>query len=250
MENERFCKCGSENLHFVKYEMKNKIKILRKQCFDCGYLLTKNYKRTLVSNFESLPDVDETFREVNYNKKSFLYYCKDIFSGYRKMHFERSKNYYRNVYLRSEEWKVKRDLIMQYYQNQCQDCSNEAKDVHHLHYNNIFCEKFNDLIPLCRTCHEKRHETTPVVLGDISIEQNVFKYNYVNHQGIRLKEGDIVNRGKSTRTYLIKESLNNDLILYSSEGEMPLSFYFDDGDNLFYIEGNIFDNPKLIYKIL
>ena len=63
MTEEKECnKCESTNLKFVKYQMKNKIKILRKQCFDCGYLNPLNYKRNLVSDFDSLIDMDLDFR--------------------------------------------------------------------------------------------------------------------------------------------------------------------------------------------
>lgn len=254
MKQDRYCKCGSESLHFVKYEMKNKVKILRKQCLSCGYLLTRNYKRNLVDDFDSLPYVDEIFRENNYNKNEFLYNCRIIFNDYREKHFERKKNYYRNTYLKSNEWRQKRNLIMDFYQNICQDCKNTAQDVHHIHYNNIFCEKFEDLIPLCRSCHEKRHKITPITLEDIKVDKNVLKYSFFNHKGILLKEGDVVNQG-GAKSYLIKEGFfyggnNSSLMLYNSEGEISLSFYFDDNDNYFNIEGNIYNNPELIFKIL
>lgn len=82
---------------------------------------------------------------------------KKVFSNYRKTNFLNQRKYYREVYLFSDEWKEKRNLIMTYYNNTCQDCKKKATEVHHIHYKNIFKEKFEDLIPLCHLCHEKRH---------------------------------------------------------------------------------------------
>lgn len=90
-------------------------------------------------------------------KKLKLRQVKKVFNNYRKINFLNQRKYYREVYLFSDEWREKRDLIMDYYGNICQDCNEKATEVHHLHYKNIFKEKFKDLIPLCRSCHKKRH---------------------------------------------------------------------------------------------
>ena len=159
MTEEKECnKCESTNLKFVKYQMKNKIKILRKQCFDCGYLNPLNYKRNLVSDFDSLIDMDLDFRIKQKEKQLEKYNIKTILFNYSQNHFERQKKYYRDVYLQSEEWKYKRNLIMEYYNYKCQKCNADAIDLHHLTYDNVFKEKFQDLLPLCRGCHKKEHE--------------------------------------------------------------------------------------------
>lgn len=157
MENIICEKCNSENLRFVKYKMANDVDILRKQCFDCGYLLTLNYKRTFVKDFQSLEYHSKFLREqckTQAIKKSEI---KKVFFDYATEHFNRSYNYYHNVYLKSKEWKEKRDLVMEFYNYKCNDCNNRSTDVHHLTYENIFKEKFDDLIPLCRNCHNKKH---------------------------------------------------------------------------------------------
>jgi len=164
MENIICEKCKSENLKFVKYKMANGVDVLRKQCFDCGYLLIKNYKRNYVNNYHLLNYVNDDLRNY-YNKckidKMIInqrkHQIKNIFRNYAIEHFNRSYNYYHNVYLKSKEWKEKRDLVMEFYNYKCTDCNNRATDVHHLTYKNIFKEKFDDLIPLCRNCHNKKH---------------------------------------------------------------------------------------------
>ena len=151
-------KCLSTNLKFVKYEMCNKVKILRKQCFDCGCLHTRNYKKKRVKDFDSLMDMDDDLRNKFYHNQRNKKVIKDLFYYYAQEHFYRQKKYYNEVYLNSEEWENKRDLIMNFYHYKCQKCNSLATDVHHKTYKNIFKEKFEDLIPLCRSCHKKEHE--------------------------------------------------------------------------------------------
>lgn len=160
--------CNSNYLEFVKYKMSNGVDILRKQCFNCGFLLHNNYKRNYINNYESLDYVNQTMRNYYFKCQNDLYIKKQIeykkiykikcvFEDYAFKHFNRSYNYYHNVYLKSAEWKHKRDLLMEFYKNKCQKCDSKASDIHHLTYDNIFKEKFKDLIPLCRDCHNKEH---------------------------------------------------------------------------------------------
>jgi len=180
MENK--CdKCESVNLHFVKYEMSNKVKILRKQCYDCGRLLTHTYKKNTIRDFDSLPDAD-------LNKKESYTNIKLRFSELRTESFEMQKKYYREVYLKSEIWKEKRDLIVKFYSGLCFKCGESAKDVHHKTYENIYTEKFEDLIPLCRDCHEKEHEKPlkPIYSADLK-KENVVLTNQERISALSLK---------------------------------------------------------------
>lgn len=92
-------------------------------------------------------------------------------------------------YLRSDEWKRKRDAVMQRAMQSfmpaspvirrtvdrygrviksialehrpiCENdgCSNEATDVHHLTYKRLGKEQLDDLQALCRKCHEQKHK--------------------------------------------------------------------------------------------
>ena len=100
---------------------------------------------------------------------------------------------YKKAYLRSEEWKRKRDAVMnrammkaamrpripenpvikrsvdrygrviEYIETECkpicevEGCENEAEQVHHKHYDNIGKEQLEDLQALCKECHAERH---------------------------------------------------------------------------------------------
>ena len=157
MEDKKCDKCNSTEINFVKYEMANGIKILRKQCYVCGRLLATGYKRDFVAEFDLLLDYNKYAREKYKEKAIEKGEINSIFYNFSQDCFNRSYSYYHNVYLKSDEWKIKRDLVMKFHNNECSDCGDVAIDVHHLTYERIFREKFSDLTPLCRSCHSKTH---------------------------------------------------------------------------------------------
>jgi hypothetical protein len=66
---------------------------------------------------------------------------------------------YREEYLKSEHWKKKsreirdRDKI-------CRVCEkNSVDDVHHLSYDRLYDEREEDLVGVCRKCHNKIHSS-------------------------------------------------------------------------------------------
>ena len=97
---------------------------------------------------------------------------------------------YKREYLKSDEWKRKRDMVMQRamqsfipaspvirrtvdrygrviewidnveHRPTCENdgCTNEAKEVHHLTYERIGKERLNDLQALCGKCHKQQHK--------------------------------------------------------------------------------------------
>lgn len=66
------------------------------------------------------------------------------------------KNKY-NQYLRSKDWKRKRNDIIRLIKK-CEVCgSKKSLEVHHLHYKNIFNELYSDLKLMCKRCHHYEH---------------------------------------------------------------------------------------------
>ncbi|ARV16876.1 hypothetical protein BTO07_09540 [Polaribacter sp. SA4-12] len=63
-----------------------------------------------------------------------------------------------NEYLLSEKWKTKRNEVLKRDNSLCRVCKEKkAEDVHHLTYENLFNEKLEDLISVCRKCHLEIH---------------------------------------------------------------------------------------------
>lgn len=157
MKNTICENCGKDSNIFVKYVYKNGTEHVREQCLSCGRLHSKGYLKKNF-NIDSLPLMDKYARERYSDLKYKKSMIKIILSEYSAKHYKRQLNYYRNKYLHSEEWKHKRQLIMDYYNWTCQKCGLDAQDLHHTTYKNIFKEKFEDLQPLCRACHKEEHE--------------------------------------------------------------------------------------------
>lgn len=80
-----------------------------------------------------------------------------------------------NEYINSWLWRDKREWILelQRYHNRinngknsnfCEECKGESKpfQVHHITYDSIGNEGLNDVIILCKACHEKKHKTKEV----------------------------------------------------------------------------------------
>lgn len=72
----------------------------------------------------------------------------------------RRRDYYRNVYLKSNEWRRKRYVVLKRDNWQCVYCGAPATEVHHLRYakRNIGKEPIKWLISICKECHERQHK--------------------------------------------------------------------------------------------
>jgi hypothetical protein len=61
-------------------------------------------------------------------------------------------------YLLSKEWKEFRKKAFEHYGRRCSKCQTTKNlQIHHLHYDNIFNEKLEDVKVLCKKHHEETH---------------------------------------------------------------------------------------------
>lgn len=61
-------------------------------------------------------------------------------------------------YYKSPEWNARVVLIKRSCGNKCEKCHQyNVKDVHHLTYENAYCEPLEDLMGLCGYCHLEEH---------------------------------------------------------------------------------------------
>lgn len=72
----------------------------------------------------------------------------------------RRRDYYRNVYLKSDAWKRKRYVVLKRDNWKCVYCGNRATQVHHKRYakKNIGKEPIKWLVSICKPCHDKQHK--------------------------------------------------------------------------------------------
>lgn len=57
-------------------------------------------------------------------------------------------------YIRSKDWKDTRKEMLTIQPN-CYKCGEQATDVHHISYKNLGKEKLDDLMSLCKRCHNR-----------------------------------------------------------------------------------------------
>lgn len=69
------------------------------------------------------------------------------------------RDYYRNVYLKSEAWQRKRYVVLKRDNWLCLYCGAKATQVHHTEYAkyNIGKEPIDWLVSVCHHCHEELH---------------------------------------------------------------------------------------------
>jgi uncharacterized protein YgiM (DUF1202 family) len=69
------------------------------------------------------------------------------------------RDYYRNVYLNSEEWQRKRYVVLKRDGWKCVYCGDKATEIHHKRYarKNIGNEPIEWLVAICRSCHDMKH---------------------------------------------------------------------------------------------
>ncbi|WP_062040357.1 HNH endonuclease [Lentimicrobium saccharophilum] len=69
------------------------------------------------------------------------------------------RDYYRNVYLQSDEWKRKRYVVLKRDNWRCVYCGARATQVHHKRYakRNIGKEPIEWLVSVCNNCHNSKH---------------------------------------------------------------------------------------------
>lgn len=98
------------------------------------------------------------FRENSESKKTILE-NESVLSDYLARMSLSRRDYYRNVYLKSEEWKRKRYLVLKRDNWRCVYCGAKATQVHHTKYasRNIGKEPIEWLVSICETCHDAEH---------------------------------------------------------------------------------------------
>lgn len=64
-------------------------------------------------------------------------------------------------YMQSDEWSKKREERLRLDSYRCRVCGSTSDlDVHHLTYQRFGNEDINDLVTLCRNCHQEQHEAS------------------------------------------------------------------------------------------
>ena len=80
----------------------------------------------------------------------------------RKARISQLRNMTFAEYRLTPEWRLRRNRVLLRAGNKCELCdSHERLDVHHRTYERYGDEQLNDLIALCRICHQRHHGILP-----------------------------------------------------------------------------------------
>ena len=102
----------------------------------------------------SLMDQDSKVKHQNKTVKPY------IPPSYQK---DEDLNIYRHIkpmYLKSQQWNTTRKSILKRDKYTCQSCgiSDVSLEVHHITYTRFMVEQPEDLVTLCRQCHQSIHD--------------------------------------------------------------------------------------------
>jgi len=62
-----------------------------------------------------------------------------------------------DLYLQTPQWQALRQQVLSRDKSRCVNCGRHAEHVHHMTYERWQYESLDDLVSLCRVCHEKEH---------------------------------------------------------------------------------------------
>lgn len=134
----------------------------REFCKNCG-TTSAVLKMNPYNEYLSLPILEKSFQKelqenrIEKNRKFWEY-----LENNRKRALETRENEFwdkYDIYLKSKEWKAKRELVFKRDNKLCQSClSKPATEVHHLTYKHVFNEPLFDLVSICNDCHKNVHE--------------------------------------------------------------------------------------------
>jgi hypothetical protein len=121
---------------------------------------------------------------------------------------------YRNEYLKSDEWRAKSKYILG-RDIDCKICDKERScDTHHLTYKNLPFENLDeDLIGVCRKCHNKIHSS--IFLAEISNlsklkeKLKLFSKNFTINKGFVARLNNLNISLKKKASAILKVNLEN-----------------------------------------
>lgn len=163
MTNKRLKECcrRPDEIITIEHRQHNLIRLYH-QCINCGGAFRtkplghKNFSDKIRTEF-CITKFDNWCLEIGDENNEL----REIIS---QNNGETSKYAKYVEYLKSVEWKNKREKVLVRDNNLCQECKNKsAEEVHHKTYDNLYDEPLEDLISLCRECHTEIHRVLNLV---------------------------------------------------------------------------------------
>ena len=134
---------------FEEVESKYGDEVARVHLFSAFFAISKTDPQmkcaTCARLYDMLPRIDFECGENNED-------CGDLYSK-----FDYRKHY--SAYLKTPRWRRKRREILKKHGFRCELCGSGTNlNVHHITYENLPDECDDDLLSVCKRCHDKIHE--------------------------------------------------------------------------------------------
>lgn len=152
--------CNKPDIHNVKYVVEGGSIQVRQQCMSCGWCSGNSIGGFSKDQREALPPLDESKRDL-FNDTKFAYRRAFNSNAAEKKAAIKRKEWFDQYsnYLKSPEWREKRDLVLKRDNYKCQSCLiSLATQVHHKSYAFVDMngsEPAFDLVSVCMPCHDR-----------------------------------------------------------------------------------------------
>lgn len=149
----------------------NKIKkeLLKDEVFDC-----------ILSNIKN--------KKIEYRKIDF-YKNKKKKNKKKKVKLVKNKKVSYKNYIKSKEWKKRREEYYKKFKKECVICKNVSRvGLHHLSYKNLGREEDDDLVCLCWGCHSDYHDQYGVSC------ENESTHNFIIEAQQEMEMSDIIKK--------------------------------------------------------
>jgi hypothetical protein len=120
------------------------------QCVECGHTSSPLKKRDALAHSAQPPSYDLHLEQRRRAKKHH-----DYLLAYLTLRPALAAEY--KAYLASATWQDRRGQVMRRANGICEICGEKALDVHHVSYRNLGAELPEDLVAVCRCCHDLIH---------------------------------------------------------------------------------------------
>lgn len=148
--------CRNPDTIFVIEHYSNNAKRLFKQCLNCGGAFRKD-KFSFKTNGNL---IEREFSEIKFEDWRKKKNDENVIISEQFEIIRKSKFYKYQEYLKSAEWKIIRDKVIERDNGICLYCKiNPAQEVHHKHYKTIYKENLDDLESVCSDCHLGIHKS-------------------------------------------------------------------------------------------
>lgn len=160
-ERQGLC-CSNPSVIDVNYPRKDGVPLKRDFCQNCGWYRQK--KMDTPDEWKRLPLITEAIvkdleKARSEKRASFFAFCK---MEKEELIDQRNGAFWESytAYLSTDAWRMIRAKVLKRDNNLCQGClENPATQVHHLTYEHVFNEFMHELISVCKSCHDRIHDT-------------------------------------------------------------------------------------------